>query len=134
MKAIISFIIYISSFFCFSQNLKTVNTEILNVRDGAGVEYKVIHQLHKGDTVKSLSKVELWTQIETKNGSKGYVSSEFLSNCISSNSNNISKSKTTNSWFEIIFFSVAGLILFNTARTTLFSKKGSSRNLNSKIY
>jgi len=114
--------------FTFSQELKTVNTQILNLRNGAGTEFEIIHQLHYGDTVKAFSTIDTWTEIESKTGIKGYVSSQFLSKCENSVAKNTSTSKKNDSWFIYLFFGIVGLILLNTARKTLLtsnvSKKG----------
>lgn len=107
--------------FTFSQELKTVNTQILNLRNGAGTEFEIIHQLNYGDTVKAFSTIDTWTEIESKTGIKGYVSSQFLSKCENSVAKNTSTSKINDSWFIYLFFGIVGLILLNTARKTLFS-------------
>jgi uncharacterized protein YgiM (DUF1202 family) len=63
----------------FGQDYKYVNTETLNIREGAGKEYNVIGQVNKNDKVNTLSQSESWTQIETETGLAGFVATKYLS-------------------------------------------------------
>src|SRR4051794_943082 len=61
------------------QDYKFVNTEALNIREGAGKHYNVVGKISKGDKVTAISENRGWTQIETSNGIKGYVATKYLS-------------------------------------------------------
>ena len=62
----------------FGQDYKYVNTETLNIREGAGKEFNVVGQVNKGDKVKALSESGSWTQIETETGLTGFVATKYL--------------------------------------------------------
>lgn len=62
----------------FGQDYKYVNTEKLNIREGAGKEYNVVGQVNKGEKVLTISEKNDWTEIETQNGTKGFVYRKYL--------------------------------------------------------
>ena len=62
----------------FGQDYKYVNTETLNIREGAGKEFNVVGQVNKGDKVNALSESGSWTQIETETGLTGFVATKYL--------------------------------------------------------
>lgn len=61
------------------QEYKYVNTETLNIRNGPGKDYAIVGKVNKGDKVKTVSESNSWTEIETESGTKGFVSSKFIS-------------------------------------------------------
>lgn len=63
----------------FAQKTKYVDAELLNVRSGAGTKYDVIYKISQGEKVIAYSTQGKWTEIELDNGTRGYVSSKFLS-------------------------------------------------------
>lgn len=92
----------------FGQEIKYVDTEVLNIRSGAGTKYDVVDKISKGEKITVLSTQGKWTEIETENGQKGFVSSKFLS---TSETDNKSKSTKDNSILNII---VIGFLLWLT--------------------
>jgi uncharacterized protein YgiM (DUF1202 family) len=70
------------SFFANSQEVKYINASELNIRSGAGKNYAVVTKAGKNEKVTIISKQGNWTEIETENGEKGYVASEYLSTTI----------------------------------------------------
>lgn len=89
-----------------SQVIKYINTSELNIRDGAGTEYKIITKVVKNDKVTVLSERGKWSQIELENGLKGYVSTKFLSD--NENSGSLNTSKDTS---LVTYFFIFGLIV-----------------------
>lgn len=80
MKKLITItLLFLITFQMFGQNFKFVNAERLNIREHAGKKYNIIEQAIKGDKVTIISESGRWSQIETKNGVKGYVSTKYLS-------------------------------------------------------
>ncbi|WP_307993613.1 SH3 domain-containing protein [uncultured Intestinibacter sp.] len=63
--------------------IKEVNTNVLNVRSGAGTNYSKIGSLTQGTRVSVISESNGWSKINY-NGKVGYVSSQYLSK-VSSN-------------------------------------------------
>ncbi len=57
-----------------------VTANNLNVREGQGINYKVVSKLIKNDKVNIVSEDENgWTKISLTNGQEGYVSSKYIS-------------------------------------------------------
>lgn len=83
----------------FGQDYKYVNTKTLNIRESAGKQYNAVGQINKGDKVTAISESDGWTQIETKNGTKGYVATKYLSSTIETEKSN---DKKDNSWVSIL--------------------------------
>lgn len=78
-------ILLITTFFSITiqalgQNVKIVTANTLNIRDGAGKEYTVIGQIHKGEKVNAIYELGDWTEIQTEDSIIGFVASEFLTN------------------------------------------------------
>lgn len=94
------------TFQVFGQDYKQVNTETLNVRDGAGKEYNVVGQVNKGDKVTALSESDSWTQIETETGLTGFVATKYLSS--ETGEQTKSSDKKDNSWISALI--VLGII------------------------
>jgi uncharacterized protein YgiM (DUF1202 family) len=93
------------TFQVFGQDYKYVNTETLNIREGAGKEYNVVGQVNKGDKVNSLSESGSWTQIETETGLTGFVATKYLSSTADEPK---SSDKKDSSWVSILV--VLGII------------------------
>lgn len=99
-RIIILSVLLFLTFQIFGQEYRYVNTEALNIREKAGKQFNVIGLLNKGDSVIILSRNGSWTEIETANGIKGYVSAEYLSTSNELNSNSkIDKSF----WVSLLF-------------------------------
>ncbi len=84
----------------FGQDLKYVNTETLNIRENAGKQYNVVGQVNQGEKVTTISESNGWTEIETENGTKGFVASKYLSSNNQNKSSNSSKKES--SWISIL--------------------------------
>lgn len=56
----------------------TVLADSLRIRAGAGLNYKVLGGLTKGDTVTLIDNREGWVQIQTTNGQTGWVSDLYI--------------------------------------------------------
>ena len=100
-KHIILIVLLLFTISAFGQNTKYVNAEILNVRQGAGIQYNTIGQVGKGSRVTVISENNGWTEIETTTGAKGFVATEYLSlgNQNAQNSNN---DKKDTSWISVL--------------------------------
>lgn len=84
----------------FGQDFKYVNTETLNIRENAGKQYNVVGQVNKGDKVTTISESNGWTEIETENGTKGFVATKYLSSDYQSGHNDNNKEKSP--WISIL--------------------------------
>lgn len=84
----------------FGQDFKYVNTETLNIRESAGKQYNVVGQVNKGDKVTTISESNGWTEIETENGTKGFVATKYLSSDNQSENNTNNKEKSP--WLSIL--------------------------------
>jgi len=60
-------------------NIYKVVTDKLNVREGPGTDYKVIHQLTKDTYVFIIENMGEWSKIKFDGEKTGYVSSSYLS-------------------------------------------------------
>lgn len=87
------------TFQVFGQDYKYVNTETLNIREGAGKEYNVVGQVNKGDKVNALSESGSWTQIETETGLTGFVATKYLGSTADEPK---SSDKKDSSWVNIL--------------------------------
>lgn len=115
----------------FGQNYKQVNTETLNVRDGAGKQHNLVGQVSMGDKVTTLSESEGWTQIETETGLTGFVATKYLSSETDEQRKNNDKKES--SWFSILI--VLGVIGFGVYKLKNFFSglfSGSSSRSNSQ--
>jgi uncharacterized protein YgiM (DUF1202 family) len=110
----------------FGQDYKYIDAETLNIREQAGKEYNVIGKLKKGDKVLVVSENNAWTEIETVEGIKGYVASNFLTTDSTTNSsiNDIPEEKgfkygffkAFEKIFIFILFIIAGLVFYTSKR------------------
>lgn len=68
-----------------------VNASVLNVREGAGTQYKQIGQLSQGQRVEIKSRKDGWCQIVAANGTSGWVHGDYVSvsNTIASRSDEL---------------------------------------------
>jgi len=78
IKYIFTFAILLISFLTFSQTEFFVNTELLNVRSGAGTEYDFVGQVKLNEKVLEISKSGNRSEIKTENF-QGFVSSKYIS-------------------------------------------------------
>lgn len=124
-KFFTTFGLFLITTFSFAQETKYVDTELLNVRSGAGTKYEVIDKISQGEKVTAYSTKGTWTEIELNNGTRGYVSTKFLSNTQNQSS---TTDKKGNSWVGYLF--VIGLILYGLNKVLKFFG-GSSSSSNS---
>ena len=72
-----------------SSSTKTyyINGSNVRIRKGPGTSYDIIDELAYGTTLKILDKSDsAWFYVELTNGTKGYVSSDYISSRVSSGS------------------------------------------------
>ena len=103
-KSLLTFIFFFATILTFAQKIKYVNTQELNIRSGAGTRFSIVEKILQGQKVTVLSARGRWSEIELESGTKGYVSTKFLSNDVREISN---KKK---SWEGYII--TIGLVLF----------------------
>lgn len=120
-KIFTTFGLFLITTLSFAQETKYVDTELLNVRSGAGTKYDVIDKISQGEKVTAYSTQGTWTEIELNNGTRGYVSSKFLSN---SQNESSTSDKKGNTWVGYLF--VIGLILYGLNKIWNFFSRGSS--------
>jgi uncharacterized protein YraI len=108
-KLIATFGLLLFTALTFGQETKYVNTEELNVRSGAGSKYDVVQKLSRGDKIIVVSTEGKWSEVELPNGTKGYVSSKFLSDSSSSKSPTSSKKSPWVGYLLLIGFIIYGL-------------------------
>lgn len=106
-KTLLLFGILLITILTFGQETKYVDTEQLNVRAGAGSKYEVVGKVSQGQKITVLSNEGNWSEIELENGTKGYVSTKFLSDDQNSNASNSSKES---SW--VIYLIIIGIVLY----------------------
>lgn len=119
MRQTFIILILLFSIHSFGQNNKYVNTELLNIREGAGKNYTVVGQVKQSEKVTIISEADNWTQIETESGIKGFVSSKFLSE-----TNEEPKKKKGSIWTLVLI--IGGLILYWLFKSP--SSSNTSRN------
>ena len=56
----------------------TINGSVVNVREGAGTQHKVITTAYAGGKFKALEQINGWTKVELADGKIGYVSSDYI--------------------------------------------------------
>lgn len=95
-KPTLTLVFLFFAFLTFGQQTKYVDTEELNIRAGAGTKYEVVDKISQGQKVTVLTEQEKWSEIELENGTKGFVSTKFLSDTETSSSSKSSGKK--NSW------------------------------------
>jgi uncharacterized protein YgiM (DUF1202 family) len=108
-KLIAAFGLILFTNLTFGQETKYVNTEELNIRTGAGTKYEVTGKASQGDKVIVISTQGKWSEIELNNGTKGYVSSKFLSDSSNSTSSSSSKKGAWAGYLIVIGFILYGL-------------------------
>lgn len=114
-KLIATFGLLLFTTLTFGQETKYVNTEELNVRSGAGSKYDVVQKLSQGDKITVVSTKGKWSEVELANGTKGYVSSKFLSDSSTSKPSTSSKKSP---WLGYIL--VIGIILYGLNKVFKF--------------
>ena len=125
-KQILTFGLLFITFLTFGQQTKYVDTEELNIRAGAGTKYEVVDKISQGQKVTVLTEHGKWSEIELENGTKGFVSTRFLSDTETSSSSN--KSDKKNSWIGYVL--VIGFILYGLKKLFGGSSSNSSSNRN----
>lgn len=108
-KLIATFGLLLFTTLAFGQETKYVNTEELNVRSGAGSKYDVVQKLSQGDKITVVSTEGKWSEVELANGTKGYVSSKFLSDSSSSKPSTSSKKSPWLGYLVVIGFIIYAL-------------------------
>ena len=119
-KTLLTFGLLLITTLTFGQQTKYVDTEELNIRSGAGTKYEVVEKISQGQKVTVLTEHGKWSEIELENGTKGFVSTKFLSDTQTSSSSKNSDKK--NSWIGYVL--VIGFVLYGLKK--LFG--GSSSN------
>lgn len=107
-KTLLTFGLLLITILTFGQQTKYVDTEELNIRAGAGTKYEVVDKILQGQKVTVLTEQGKWSEIELENGTKGFVSTKFLSDTETSSSSN--KSDKKNSWIGYVL--VIGFVLY----------------------
>lgn len=123
-KLIMTLVLLFMAILTFGQETKYVNTEQLNVRSGAGSKYEVVDKVVRGKKVTVFSNQGKWSEIELENGTKGFVSTEFLSDNTTLSYASTSKKKP---WLGYLF--VIGLVLYGLNK--VFKFFGGSSNSSS---
>ena len=85
------------------QELTYKGPKVLNVREGAGTEFKIITKVSEKEKVKIISDQGEYVEVETENGIKGFVLSNLLlsSRAVNNNNNN---EENNYSFLKIIVF------------------------------
>ncbi|MBD8019068.1 SH3 domain-containing protein [Kaistella pullorum] len=117
-RKLLTIIFFLTTILTFAQTEMFVNTEQLNIRSGAGSKYEVIGKLSRNEKITAISTEGKWTEIKLDNGTKGFVSTKFLSD-----TNEISKKEKSSNWPIILI--IGGIILFSLFKK---SNKGGSSN------
>ena len=125
-KTLLTFGLLLITILTFGQQTKYVNTEELNIRSGAGTKYEVVDKISQGQKVTVLTENGKWSEIELENGTKGFVSTKFLSETETSSSSK--KSDKKNSWIGYVL--VIGFILYGLKKLFGGSSSNSSSNRN----
>ena len=125
-KQILTFGLLLITFLTFGQQTKYVDTEELNIRAGAGTKYEVVDKISQGQKVTVLTEHGKWSEIELENGTKGFVSTKFLSETETSSSSK--KSDKKNSWIGYVL--VIGFVLYGLKKLFGSSSSNSSSNRN----
>jgi uncharacterized protein YraI len=125
-KQILTFGLLLITFLTFGQQTKYVDTEELNIRAGAGTKYEVVDKISQGQKVTVLTEHGKWSEIELENGTKGFVSTKFLSETETSSSSK--KSEKKNSWIGYVL--VIGFVLYGLKKLFGGSSSNSSSNRN----
>ena len=92
-KTLLTFGLLLITILTFGQQTKYVDTEELNIRAGAGTKYEVVDKISQGQKVTVLTEQGKWSEIELENGTKGFVSTKFLSETETSSSSKKSEKK-----------------------------------------
>lgn len=119
-KTLLTFGLLLIAILTFGQQTKYVDTEELNIRAGAGTKYEVVDKISQGQKVTVLTEQGKWSEIELENGTKGFVSTKFLSDTETSSSPKSSDKK--NSWVGYLL--VIGFVLYGLKK--LFGGSSSS--------
>ena len=135
-KTLLTFGLLLITILIFGQQTKYVDTEELNIRAGAGTKYEVVNKISQGQKVTVLTEHGKWSEIELENGTKGFVSTKFLSDSQTSSSSKGSDKK--NSWIGFVL--VIGFVLYglkklfggSSSNPSNSSQRNSSKPINEK--
>ena len=114
--------------FIFSQQVRYINTENLNIRKGPGKNYEVVDVVPIATQISVLETSGKWSKIETNDGVKGYVSTKFLSS--TKPYVNLPDNKSSIPW-KLIFFIIGILVLyrfFRGSKSNSSSYRSSAKN------
>ena len=125
-KTLLTFGLLLITILTFGQQTKYVDTEELNIRAGAGTKYEVVDKISQGQKVTVLTEQGKWSEIELENGTKGFVSTKFLSETETASSSK--KSDKKNSWIGYVL--VIGFVLYGLKKLFGGSSSNSSSNRN----
>ncbi|MGG7036542.1 MAG: SH3 domain-containing protein [Flavobacterium sp.] len=125
-KTLLTFGLLLITILTFGQQTKYVDTEELNIRAGAGTKYEVVEKISQGQKVTVLTEHGKWSEIELENGTKGFVSTKFLSDTETSSSPKSSDKK--NSWIGYVL--VIGFVLYGLKKLFGSSSSNSSSQRN----
>ena len=125
-KTLLTFGLLLITILTFGQQIKYVDTEELNISAGAGTKYEVVDKISQGQKVTVLTEHGKWSEIELENGTKGFVSTKFLSETETSSSSK--KSDKKNSWIGYVL--VIGFVLYGLKKLFGGSSSNSSSNRN----
>ena len=111
--------------FSYGQDTMYINADELNIREGAGTKFSVIGKAKQGDKIVVVSKVSNWSEIETQDGTKGFVSTKFLSTTAQTNTDTPRK-KGTNPFLGALI--ILGIIGYGIYKIKNFFSGSSSNN------
>jgi uncharacterized protein YraI len=120
--------------FSYGQDTMFINAEELNIRDGAGTKFGVIGKARQGDKIVVISTVSNWSEIETQDGTKGFVSTKFLSTTTQTNS---PRKKGTNIFVSaLILLGIVGYGIYKIKKylSGLFGNNSSNKKAQRKSY
>ena len=110
-----------------SQESRYVSASELNVRAGAGKNFNVTTKVTENEKVTIISEQGNWSEIQTENGQKGFVSTSFLSDTETSKSADSKKSKP---WYN--YLTLIGFALFAFYKIFKFFSGSSSQKTTPK--
>lgn len=128
-KPILTLALLLFAFLTFGQQTKYVDTEELNIRSGAGTKYEVVNKISQGQKVTVLTEHGKWSEIELENGTKGFVSTKFLSDTQTSSSSKSSDKK--NPWAGYALLTV--FVLYGLKKLFGGSSSSSTRSSSNSV-
>lgn len=117
----------LTTFLLTAHETKYISAIELNIREGAGKSYNVIAKAHKNEKVTVISEQGNWSEIRTEGGTKGYVSSKFLT----TNSSNFEFIEWDNNKTYILVGVILIFLLYKLFGSSNSSKTSNRQNYNS---